>query len=144
MTSYRLHAPFGILTLLAFLHAPGFSEDRNLSSILERAEQDSRVMDHAFFLSDVYGPRFLGSPASYQAAEWVKKRLEEIGVTNARSEGIGPVEEPGFHWSGRGWSYTRFSFHLLEPQYANLTAIPVPFSPATAGIVSGLPIRVDL
>src|SRR5438874_11583559 len=118
MTKCRLDVPLRILTLLGFLHVPGFSEDRILSSIVERAEQDSRVMDHAFFLSDVHGPRFLASPTSYQAADWVKKRLEEIGMTNARTEGIGPVDEPGFRWSGRGWSYQRFSLNLLEPQYA--------------------------
>jgi hypothetical protein len=101
-------------------------------------------MDDAFFLSDVYGPRFLASPSSHDAADWVKKRLEHIGMTGARLEGIGPVEEVGFRWSQRGWTYKRFSLNLLEPQYANLTAIPVPFSPSTLGVKQGVPIRVDL
>ena len=65
MTKCRLDVPLRILTLLGFLHVPGFSEDRILSSIVERAEQDSQVMEHAFFLSDVYGPRFLGSPRKF-------------------------------------------------------------------------------
>ncbi|MSV29488.1 MAG: M20/M25/M40 family metallo-hydrolase [Bryobacterales bacterium] len=101
-------------------------------------------MDDAFMLSDVFGPRFLSSPSVFQAADWTKKRLEEIGLSSARLEGIGPVEEPGFRWSQRGWTYSRFSLNLLEPQYANLTAIPVPYSPSTSGVVQGTPIRLDL
>jgi carboxypeptidase Q len=132
------------LTLLSVCCVSGFSDDRTLDAIRNKAQAESRVMDDAFLLSDVYGPRFLASPSSHDAADWVKKRLEEIGLRGARLEGIGPVEEAGFRWSQRGWSYQRFSLNLLEPQYANLTAIPVPFSPSSLGVKQGVPIRVDL
>ncbi len=144
MRNFRFALPLRTVTLLGVLSLSAFSDDRTLALILKKAQTDSKVMEHAFFLSDVYGPRFLASPASYQAADWVKKRLQEIGMGDVRLEGIGVVEEAGFRWSGRGWSYKRFSLNLLEPQYANLTAIPVPFSPSTSGVASGLPIRIDL
>jgi hypothetical protein len=111
------------LTVLSVCCIPGFSDDRTLDAIRNKAQAESRVMDDAFFLSDVYGPRFLASPSSHDAADWVKKRLEEIGMTGARLEGI-PVEDVGFRWSQRGWSYQRFSLNMLEPQYAKLLISP--------------------
>ena len=67
----------------------------------------SQVMDHAGWLTDVYGPRLTGSPAISQAAEWVTDRLTEWGLTNIHRETF-PF--------GRGWSLVRFSAHLVEPR----------------------------
>src|SRR5689334_16028403 len=37
----------------------------------------SQVMDHIFWLTDVYGPRLTGSPAIQQASEWAIKKFNE-------------------------------------------------------------------
>src|SRR5512134_2184637 len=78
--------------------------------IRTEAFDNSKVMDHAFWLTDVYGPRLTNSGGYHKAAEWAVKRLAEYGLANAKVEPWGPF--------GRSWSYSRFSVHLLEPQYA--------------------------
>jgi carboxypeptidase Q len=137
-------AAFLVLIPCLVVSCRGLAADPALEQIRQEAFNRSRVMDHAFYLSDVHGPRFIASPAFEQATQWVISRLKEMGIEDVRTEGIGQVEEQGFRWSQRGWSYSRFALEIVEPQYRLLTAIPVPFSPGTPGKVSGQPIRCDL
>ena len=92
------------LTVLSVCCVPGFSDDRTLDAIRNKAQAESRVMDDAFFLSDVYGPRFLASPSSHDAADWVKKRLEQmidadaveaIGLRHRSAHGFRVLGKPG-------------------------------------------------
>ncbi len=96
--------------------------------IKTEAFQNSKVMDHAFYLTDVYGPRLAGSPAYQAAGEWVRKQLMEWGLANPHFE--------KFQF-GRGWTCSRFSAHLKEPSYAPLIGYARPWSPGTNGAVSG-------
>ena len=100
--------------------------------IKQEALENSRVMDHVFHLVEVYGPRLTGSPGFRGAAEWAVERLQEWGLKNARLEPWGPF--------GQGWSYTRFSAHLVEPQYEALIGVPLGWTPGTAGVVRGDPL----
>src|SRR5437867_9016518 len=100
--------------------------------IKTEAFQHSKVMEHAFYLTDVYGPRLTGSPGLKAAAEWAIKRFNEWGLVNARLEMWGPF--------GRGWSQVKFSAHLKEPQYAPLIGFSRPWSPGTNGPVSADPV----
>src|SRR5215475_5768529 len=112
-----------------------FAQEQAGGSIIERIRQEglrnSQVMDHAFFLTDVYGPRLTGSPGFQAAGGWVTKRLQDFGLENVRKEQIG--------W-GRSWSYEKFAVYLLEPQPAALLGSPGPWSSSTDGQVSGEPI----
>jgi hypothetical protein len=92
--------------------------------IRQEALQNSQVMDHLFWLSDVHGPRLTNSPGFFAAADWVVKRLAESGI-RARQEEWGPYT--------RGWTYTHFSAHLIEPQYAPLIGFPLAYTPSTNG-----------
>jgi len=96
--------------------------------IRAEALQNSKVMDHLFYLTDVHGPRLTNSPGFYGAADWVVKQLGEWGIP-ARQEAWGPY--------GRGWTFTRFSANLIEPQYAPLIGVPLAYTPGTNGRVSG-------
>ena len=100
--------------------------------IKQEALENSRVMDHVFHLVEVHGPRLTGSPGFQEAADWAVKRLQEWGLKNARLEPWGPF--------GQGWSYTRFSAHLVEPQYEALIGVPLGWTPGTAGVVRGEPL----
>ena len=71
--------------------------------IKTEAFDHSKVMDHAFYLTDVYGPRLTGSPGLKAAGEWAVKRFNEWGLVNANLENWGPF--------GRGWSQVKFSAH---------------------------------
>src|SRR5580693_8943453 len=74
--------------------------------------QNSKVMENAFYLSDVYGPRLTGSPGLKAAAEWTVRRMTEWGIANPNLEKWGPF--------GKGWSCVRFSAQQKEPQYSPL------------------------
>jgi len=96
--------------------------------IREEALQNSQVMEHLFYLTDVSGSRLTNSPGFFSAADWVVKRLGEWGIS-AHQEKWGPF--------GRGWTYTRFSAHMTEPQSTPLIGAPLAYTPGTSGPVSG-------
>lgn len=103
-----------------------------------RAEgfNNSQVMDHAWFLTDVYGPRLTGSPNIKAASEWARDKFKEWGLVNSRLESWGSF--------GRGWAVEKFSFELLEPQYQVLIAWPEAWTPGTNGEISGTPVYIKL
>jgi carboxypeptidase Q len=100
--------------------------------IKAEAFENSKVMEHLFFLTDVHGPRLTNSPGFRAAGDWAVGRLKEYGLANVRLEKWGPF--------GRGWSYSRFSAHLLEPGYAPMIGFPLAWSPSTNGVLRGEPI----
>lgn len=91
--------------------------------------QNSKVMDTAFYLTDVYGPRLTGSPNARAAGEWAVKKMNEWGLANAKMEAWGPF--------GRGWSCTRFVAEMKEPEFQPIIGFAQPWSPGTNGPVSG-------
>jgi hypothetical protein len=90
---------------------------------------NSKVMDTAFYLTDVHGPRLTGSPQAKSAGEWTVKKLQEWQLANVKMEAWGPF--------GRGWSCTHFSAELKEPEFQPLIGFAQPWSPGTEGPVSG-------
>lgn len=98
--------------------------------------QNSKVMENAFYLSDVYGPRLTGSPGLKAAAEWAVGRMKEWGLANAGLEKWGPF--------GNGWTAIHFSGSMKEPGYAPLMGFARPWTPGTNGPVSGEPILAVL
>ena len=95
---------------------------------------DSKVMETLSYLSDVYGPRLTGSPEFQEAAEWAKKKLEEMGLQNVSIE----------TWKfGRGWSMRDFSAEMTEPRVQPLIAYPKAWSPSTKGTVRGYAVYLD-
>ena len=121
-----------LASLVAFAVIPIAAEERvdltAIHKIREEALQNSKVMDHVFRLTDVYGPRLTNSPGFFAAADWVVKQLKEWGI-EGHQEKWGPF--------GRGWTYTHFSANLIEPQYAPLIGFPLAWSPGTNGVVTG-------
>jgi carboxypeptidase Q len=107
-----------------------------LNRIKAEAFQNSQVMDHLFYLTDVYGPRLTNSPGHKAAGDWVMKRLREYGLENVKAEKWGPF--------GQSWRVTHFEAHMVEPQYQTLIGIPLAWTPGTNGVVSGEPIMVSL
>ncbi len=51
-----------------------------INRIKTEAFENSKVMEHAFYLTDVYGPRLTNTPEYKAAAEWVSKRLAGYGL----------------------------------------------------------------
>src|SRR5882724_378087 len=124
------------LAILLLTAAAAMAEEKvDLAAVYRiknEAFQHSKVMDHAFYLTDVYGPRLTGSPGLKAAAEFAIKRFTEWGLVNASLEKWGPF--------GRGWSQVKFSAHLKEPQYAPIIGFSRPWSPGTNGPVAVQPV----
>lgn len=94
----------------------------------QEALGNSKVMDTLFQLTEVIGARVTGSPAHKAAAEYAVKRLQEHGATGAKLE----------KWEfGRGWSFSHFDMHIIEPVSSTVIGYPLAWTPGTAGVVSG-------
>ncbi len=106
-----------------------------VNRIRNEAFENSKVMDHMFYLTDVHGPRLTNSPGYRAAADWVVKQMGEYSIP-AKLEKWGPF--------GRSWSYSHFEAHLIEPQYAPMIGFPLAWTPGTNGTVLGEPIIASI
>jgi hypothetical protein len=113
---------------LAAQEAPEKIDLTVLHDIKSQAFQHSQVMDHLFYISDVYGPRITSSPNHHAAAEWIVKRLQSYGLQNVHLEPWGPF--------GNSWQYKKFYGALVEPNYAPLIGFPLAWTPSTDGPVT--------
>ena len=104
--------------------------------IKQEAFENSQVAEHLFYLVDMHGPRLTGSPCFQGAANFAVQRLKDWGLVNVKQEKWGPF--------GQGWSYGRFSAHLVQPQYEALIGVPMAWSPGTEGVVVDRSILVPL
>jgi len=127
---------YALLLLAPLLLAQEKVDLLTVNQIKAEEFQHSTVMENAFYLSDVYGPRLTGSPGLKAAAEWAVRRMTEWGLSNAELEKWGPF--------GRGWICTHFSASLKEPQFQPLNAFARPWTPGTNGPVSGEPVLAPL
>ncbi|MGZ3940225.1 MAG: hypothetical protein ACXVBK_15745, partial [Flavisolibacter sp.] len=57
-----------------------------IDKIKDEEQKNSQVMDIAFHLTDVSGPRLTSSPGFMRAAEWAKNTLASWGLKNATLE----------------------------------------------------------
>ena len=104
--------------------------------IKSEAFENSQVMDHMFYLTDVNGPRLTGSPGYEKAANWVVKKMKDLGAENSHLEKWGPF--------GKGWTFDRFSMHMIEPAYTSIAGFPLAWSAATNGVFTGEPVAAVL
>jgi carboxypeptidase Q len=96
--------------------------------IRDEGLQRPQVIDTAWYLTDVYGPRLTNSPGIRAAADWAVDRLREWGLSDVRQESWGPF--------GRGWVNERLTAHALAPQAFPLTAYARAWTPGTGGAVT--------
>lgn len=107
-----------------------------LTQIKAQAFQHSQVMDHLFYLSEVYGPRVNNSANYRAAAEWTMQRLRSYGLQNVHLEPWGPF--------GDGWQIKHFYGALTAPAYQALIGFPLAWTPGTNGPVKGEAILAPL
>jgi len=99
-----------------------------LARIRDEGMQRSKVMEITSYLTDVYGARLTGSPATKAAADWVVGQLKTWGTTNPHLEVWGPF--------GRGWSNEKFTARVVAPTPYPLIAYPGAWSTGTKGPVT--------
>jgi hypothetical protein len=90
---------------------------------------DSHVMEFATALMDGIGPRLTGSPNLKKANEWTRDTLTRIGLENAHLEDWGEF--------GLGWQQLNTWARMVTPDTAVLIVQATPWSPSTAGPVTG-------
>jgi len=99
--------------------------------IKQEALQNSKVMEHMFWLADAYGPRLAGAPNFRKAADWAVKSLQEWGLADAHLES----------WKfGRSWVNQRFTANLVEPSYQPLYGFALAWSQSTNGVLVDEPV----
>src|SRR6476620_7715448 len=87
-----------------------------ISKLKQEESQNSQVMDIAFQLTDVSGPRLTASPNFMKAANWAKDELTGWGLVNAQLEPWGEF--------GKGWQQEKCYVAMISPYYQPLIAIP--------------------
>jgi carboxypeptidase Q len=125
-----------VLLSLAPLAAQERVDLAAINQIKNEAFENSKVMDHLSYMTDMYGPRLTGSPEFRQAADWALKRLQDYGLANGHLEKWGPF--------GRSWTLEKFSVELLEPRYSLMSAWPLAWSRSTDSPISGEPILAPM
>ena len=106
-----------------------------VAAIKAEGLRQSQALDIVGWLSDVYGPRLTGSPATEDAKTWTLAKLLEFGLSD--------VHEERFRF-GRGWSLERFHAHMVEPQVMPLIGYPKSWTTSTNGTVVAEVVRVHI
>jgi len=109
--------------------------DSIIAIIKKHGLNQSRVMETAAMITDVYGPRMTGSPMLDKATDWAVKQLKDWGYQNVHLDEWGPF--------GRGWELKHFEMHCDGPSYWPIIAYPKAWSPSTKGLVKGEAIYLD-
>lgn len=122
-----LLSALGVLSYSAW--AQGDKPDAAMvQKIRDEGLNRSKVMETAFYLTDVNGPRLQG-PGFMKAATWSKAKLTEWGLRNA-------ALEPWGEW-GKGWEVERSYAAIMAPYYKALIAVPKAWSGGTGGLKAG-------
>ncbi len=102
----------------------------SIAQLIKNEEMsNSRVMEIASYLTDVYGPRLTFSNEYKRAADWAASRMKEWGLENVHYEKWGPA--------GKGWTLKGFYAEVIEPTAFPLIAYPEAWSPSIKGTVTG-------
>ena len=118
------------LLLLLFINCSLFAQEKlnleMINKIKDEGTKNSKVMDIAFQLTDVNGPRLAGSPGYTKAANWAKSELTKWGLTNAALEPWGEF--------GRGWELKESYVAMSAPYYKPMIAYPKTWTKGTKGL----------
>ncbi len=130
--SYRRGLALALLLFVGL--APALAQQAALEEPVDEAAvevirkhglEQSRVMEHLGWLTDVHGPRLTGSPALMEASRWILSQLEAWGLQNAHLEPWGPF--------GRGWTLNTFWMQARGAAVFPVHAYPKAWSPSVSG-----------
>lgn len=100
--------------------------DAMVEKIRTEGLTNSKVMELAFYLTEVSGPRLQGSPGYTRASNWAKNKLAEWGLQNAKLE-------PWGEW-GKGWELQRSYLAMTQPYYKPIVAFPKAWTMGSNGM----------
>ncbi len=97
---------------------------------------NSQVMNTAFYLTDVSGPRLSNSPGLKRAQDWAANTLKSYGLKNVKLEPWGKF--------GQGWQVEKNYVAMTAPYYDAIIASPKAWTPGTNGVVKSDVIVIDI
>ncbi|MEB0260455.1 MULTISPECIES: M20/M25/M40 family metallo-hydrolase [unclassified Mucilaginibacter] len=100
-----------------------------VQKIREEGMNHSKVMETAFYLTDVSGPRLANSPGLKRAQDWAVNQLKTWGMVNSKLEPWGKF--------GKGWEVQKNYAAITVPYYHAIIAIPKAWTPGTNGPIKG-------
>ncbi len=123
------HLSAACLSLLLSLPAAAADsvDYATINRIIDEGFNHSELPQTAEYLTDRIGGRLTNSPQMRAAEKWTQERYQAWGLANIHKEGFD---------FGRGWSIESFSVRLIAPRALTLRAIPVAWTPSTAGTLS--------
>jgi carboxypeptidase Q len=107
-----------------------------IQRIKEEGLKNSKIMETTSYLTDVYGPRLMGSPDLREAAEWSMEQLKAWGISDVKIENWGTF--------GRGWENDKIEAAMTEPRYMPLIAYPKAWTQSTNGTLKGTPYILEV
>ncbi len=122
-----LFVSFILISFNSFAQINNLNTDSTVQLIKTEEMKNSKVMEIASYLTDVYGPRLTYSKEYKQAADWAASKLKEWGIENVHFEKWGPA--------GKGWTLKSFYAEVIEPRTIPLIAFPKAWSSSEKGIV---------
>lgn len=143
MNLLRFRQPAAIVLTALLLVPTSFAQQTGgdkvdldtLAKIKTEAFQHSQVMEHLFWMSEVYGPRVTNSRNHLLAAEWAMKQMKEWGLKNVHLE--------KWHF-GYGWQIKHFYAAMETPVYAAFPGFPLAWTPGTNGPITVEPVWAPL
>jgi hypothetical protein len=136
---YLTFVLFSLYSIAAFAQSSVRIEKPDMiavNQIIAEGMSNSKVMQHAFYLTDVAGPRLTNSPGYQRAAEWAVQELKKWGISNARMESWGEF--------GKSWQLDRSYIAMTAPYYRPLIAFPKTWTKGTNGLQSAALMVVEL
>jgi len=97
-----------------------------IGKIKKEGLENSKVIDIAFHLTDVSGPRLTNSPGFFRAANWAKAELAKWGLTNAALEPWGDF--------GKSWELKKSYIALTAPYYRPMIGYPKTWTKGSNGL----------
>ncbi len=97
-----------------------------INKIKKEGLENSKVMDIAFQLTDVSGPRLTNSPGFFRAANWAKAELAKWGLTNGALEPWGDF--------GKSWELKKSYIALTAPYYRPMIGYPKTWTKGSNGL----------
>lgn len=121
------------LLLLFVMPVFSFAQKENIdqsvmAKIRNEGLNNSKVMDIAFHLTEVSGPRVTNSPGFGRAADYAKNQLTQWGLVNATLDPWGDF--------GKGWELKKSYVAITAPWYKSLSAYPKVWTEGTPGLKS--------
>ena len=128
---------FAIVTGLMFSATAQDKPDLSvITRIKQEATNNSQVMEIAYKLTTLNGPRLTGSPGCRAAEAKAKKMLEDWGMSNVALERWGTF--------GKSWENKHTYIAMSSPYYQPLIGYAKPWTGSTAGQIEGVPMLVNI